>query len=225
MRSPRAGFVNLLVFGVLFVLLTGGIAYVYHQQNQPKGQSENSNVKTDPPKHVINPQTADWVSYTSDKYGYTLRYPASWLARCGEPETGDKDCVRLTIEPKECIGGIRTATSTCGLFSIIRGLATTTTVKDFLLNDSNLNGIDETLQDQRPVTVDGHAGYGIGVEFMEERGPNDFQKRIALENNGLVYMIVFDQETLSPDQWILMPVFDNIVSSLHFTDVSSSDQK
>ncbi|MDP2655828.1 MAG: hypothetical protein Q8P17_04940 [bacterium] len=60
MKTSRKGFISPLLLVLIVVLLIGGGAYAYVQN---KGnQSETT-------------QTSDWKTYTSTKYGFSLKYP------------------------------------------------------------------------------------------------------------------------------------------------------
>jgi len=74
----------LIILGILLIIATTSGAFYFGKYPTIKSQIQNP-VTTSP-----NPtdETADWQTYTDDKMGYSIKYPADKLSACDTPIDG-----------------------------------------------------------------------------------------------------------------------------------------
>ena len=85
MKPAYSGFVLPLVIGLVLALTVLGTAF--YLQLKPKPQTPNSKSQTQnrpATQSATSDPTANWKTYTSEKYKYSFKYPSSWEVKIRE---------------------------------------------------------------------------------------------------------------------------------------------
>lgn len=93
----------LILVGILIIISVAGGAYFLGKSSTPKPQPPKPVVQTPQPTPDASPvptgtgETANWKTYTSIKYGYSIDYPADW-------GTAPSDQSEASFAPKKSEG-------------------------------------------------------------------------------------------------------------------------
>lgn len=100
MKNYTKGFIAPLLLALIALLLIGGGAYVYTQKKQenppmtgnvtlPQATSTTRTTKqANSTTQTSSSQTTDWKTYTNNQYGFSIKYPATWVAHGYWSENG-----------------------------------------------------------------------------------------------------------------------------------------
>jgi len=95
----QKGFASILILvGILVITIVAGGVYYFGKSQVSKPQPSNPPVVSQTPQPTITTQptsipdeTANWKTYINKKYGFSVKYPATWYSN----DCGDEDLLLL----------------------------------------------------------------------------------------------------------------------------------
>ena len=188
---------TLLVILALVIVGGGGWYYYENYYKKPTPTPTVTPSTKEPTTTTTKDETADWKTYTNEKYGYSLKYPKDWEYKENMHEGYEKGAI---------VGFRKPPTKDEGFYDIVIRVA----------DAGNTLTIDEWLaRNAKPsiVTSPTHKTIGVdklpGVEFIESN--MDEHKAVYLAHNKLVmsFTIAKDSKYLS--------IFNKMLSTFKFT--------
>lgn len=79
--SSQKGSAHIVIIVILVIALLGALGFVFWQNfiDKPTVKNDESS-RTEDTKNQSQDEYADWKTYTSTRDGYSIKYPADWLA-------------------------------------------------------------------------------------------------------------------------------------------------
>jgi hypothetical protein len=202
----------LLIILIISVLVVGGffVYKTYFSQNtiQPIGNSTSQPVSTPDP-------TADWQTYTNEKYGYSFKYPSDWKV---EAENGEDPTT--TFSPS--------FSSPCNFNNDGRCTNLTLALGGKYKEGQNLEYyFNINIQDivsKRDIVVGGEKAleikYHLAKEYVGHEGEPAIEIK-AIHNKNVLTIQYGEQQSTSLSELKYENIFDQILSTFKFTDQAS----
>lgn len=207
---------KLILFIIILLVIAGtGTYYLGAKQNKPIVQEQvTPTIAQSTPTPTPDP-TASWKSFTSQKYGFSLKYPTNLVAT-------------ETFTPFYFVD-FKNVNATPGEFPTFELLANSNTfiakspaAYDYLSADTvntfmtmapnTTRQIDTSIFTKLPdAVVAGQPAIVVTVKSTVDNTTN--QKRVFIKNNNNMYMFVNDSNDASNQS-----DFENLLSSFRFTD-------
>jgi len=203
-----------LIYGVVAVLLYGGIYYFVLSKNKSNPYSYNTSPS--PTQSVQKPSpttdpTANWKTYTNTKYGYTFKYPNPWTENCSKDISQNSPLSQSVIVCPEAyptgpFGGIP------AYFNV--------TVESKKIGET-AQDIKKLKEKENPsikeVSVPKIANYDVAASYFEGAGIPNATVYLVKNPSDTTYMNI-------TGDGIDENIYNQILSTFKFTDVSPTKE-
>lgn len=220
--------IALILFGILIgILVTRFIPAFYTSRLTDIPTVAITPMGIETPTPTLN-VTADWKTYTSTKYNFSIKYPGSWenvVDTKSAPVSINKIVEGLTFEAifldksRELMCGPYTCYPSVQIITPIKDSSTAKLVlKDWVINYIKSKSSDIKIDPSSSVEeiqIDNHQAIWYG-------------NTVFIANNGFVHLISFDSSGSSAGKESakdnIQNIFDQILSTFKFADISLSPQ-
>ncbi len=105
-HTQRMSNIKVFLSGAIAFLVVLVLFFAYQHFSAKETQSDSYNALLEAMTKPIDPASISWQTYTNEKYGYTIQYPADWIRdvendsryvhlRCDYGKMGEKTCSGL----------------------------------------------------------------------------------------------------------------------------------